>query len=131
MIEGCHRDALCQIDVASDVYRSDDGTMQANAGITANGDIAHSIVDAAIGFNDTVSSQPEATIGRSVHPDAMVDFRPTTTTLIQRCQQPDIPARTGIALIHDEEIETSLQLRIAFQSFSQCFFVFHVGKITK
>ena len=56
MVERRHRDALCQIDVMTDGDRADDGVMESDAGIVADDDVAHGIVDTAERFHHAVPS---------------------------------------------------------------------------
>lgn len=48
VIQGCHCDALCQVDVIADAYWSYYRTMNTYARVVANGYITHRIVDATI-----------------------------------------------------------------------------------
>ena len=50
-------DTLSQIDVTADGYWTDNCTMQSDAGMVANDDITHSIVDAGIGFDNATPSE--------------------------------------------------------------------------
>lgn len=123
-------DALRQIDVAADAHRTDDGVVDADAGVVANGDVTHGIVDAAVRLDDAVATQTEAAIGWGVHSDAGVNLRPASAILVERGQQADVPSRPGVALVHDDEVEPALQLRTAFQFLSEGFLVFHAHKNT-
>ena len=110
MVEGCHCDALCQIDVVADTDRTNDCAVDADAGMVANGDVAHSIVDAAERLDDATLAQPETAIGWRIHAHAPIDFRPAATMLVERCQQADVPSGARIALGHDEVVKESLDV---------------------
>ena len=111
MIQGRHHNALRQVDVIANAHRTDDGAVDANTGVMTYGDITYGIVDAAIRLHNATSAQPEIAIGWGVHTYATVNLRPPAAMLVERRQQLDIPSRTGIALIHDEEVQKVLHLR--------------------
>ena len=48
VVEGCHRDALCQIDVIANADRTNDCAVNTDAGVIANGNVANSTVDSTI-----------------------------------------------------------------------------------
>ena len=73
VIECCDGDALCQIDVAADSDRADDGVVYPNAGMVADNDIAHRIVNTAERLHHAVTSQRETAVGRGVHAHGAVD----------------------------------------------------------
>ena len=118
MVQGGHRDALRQVDVVANADRTDDGAMEPDAGIVTNGNVANSIVDATVRFDDTSLAQPETTIGWCIQTDAPVDFRPAATMLVEGCQQADIPSWTGVALVHDEVVQESFYSWARLQSLS-------------
>ncbi len=108
MVQGCDSDALSQVDVATHADGADDGAMNADTGVVANGDVADGIVNTAVRLDDAPPAQPEAPIGWGVHPDAMVYLGAMPTLLVEWSQQPDIPPGTCIALVHDDIVNPSL-----------------------
>ena len=67
MIQCRNSDALCKVDMIANADRSDNRTVDADAGMVAYDDIAHRIIDTAERFDDTSLAQPETAIGRCVH----------------------------------------------------------------
>jgi hypothetical protein len=110
MVQRRHRDALCQVDVVTYADGTNDGAVDADARMVANGDIAHGIVDAAERLNDAAPAQPETAVGWRVHAYAVVYLRAAAAMLVEWGQQPDVPAGTGVALVHDEVVKPSFQL---------------------
>lgn len=82
VVQGCHGDALSQVYMASYAYWSDDSAVQTYAGITAYGDIANSIVDAAEGLDNTVTAQMEFAVWRTVHSNTTIYLGATPTMLV-------------------------------------------------
>ena len=112
VIQGCHRNALCQVDVTADSYGADDGVVQTDAGIVADDNVAHRVVDAAEGFDDAVIAQREASIGWGIHADGMVNYRVVPTVLIEWSQQANVPSWPRLHLVHDEPVEQLFKLWI-------------------
>ena len=104
VVQGCHRDALCQIDVVANADGTNDGTVYSDARVVANRNIAHGVVDAAVRLDDATLAQPETTIGWRVHASAPIDFRSTATMLVEWCQQTDVPSWSCVALVHDKVV---------------------------
>ena len=118
MVQGGHGDALCQIDVVANADGTDNSTMESDAGVVTNGNVANGIVDAAVRLDNATPSQPETTVGWCVHTDAPVYLRPAATMLVEGCQETDIPSWTGVALVHDEVVQESFHPWTRLQSLS-------------
>ena len=118
VVEGCDSDALCQIDVAADGDGPDDGAMDADAGMVADEDIAHGVVDAAEGLDDATLAEAELSVGRGVHSHAAVYLGATAAMLVEWCQKADVPTGTCIALVHDEVVEELLEFRTVAKAIS-------------
>ena len=114
VVQRSHCDTLCQIDVAAYAYRTDDGTVNADARIIANGDVAYSIIDAAIRLNDAMTPQSEPAVGGRVHSYAMVYLRTVPPVLIQGSQKPYVPPRACVALVHYQKVQPFLQTGTPF-----------------
>jgi hypothetical protein len=48
MIQGCDRDALCEIHVIANLHRAYDGVVQTYSSVVADNHIAHSIINTTI-----------------------------------------------------------------------------------
>ena len=67
VVQCCHRNALCQIHMTAYRDRPDNRIVNANAGVVANDNIAHGIVDAAERLYYTMSPQRKLPKGWGVH----------------------------------------------------------------
>ena len=111
MIEGCHGNALCQIDMTTDSDWPYDGVVQANTCVVADDNIAYGIVDTGERFDYATGPQGEAAIGWSVHPHGTVDDRTTSTMLIEGSYHTYIPSRTSLRRMHDKPVNQFFQRR--------------------
>ena len=66
--------------------RSDNRIVQSDAGIVADNDIAHGVVDAAERFHHTVPTQCKASVGRGIHPDGRVYLGSASPMLVEWSQ---------------------------------------------
>ena len=85
----------------------------------ANDDITYGIINTGERLHHGIVSKSELAIGWCVHPHGTMDHAVFPPMLIQRRQQPDIPARPCLHLVHNQPINELLPfgIRLHFRSY--------------
>ena len=115
VVQRCHNHALGQVDMAADIDGAYHGVVQTYACVVAYDDIAHGVVDTAEALDNAAPSKLKATVGWGVHAHAAINLAAAAAVLVEWGQQSDIPAWTGITLVHYDHVKPSLQSRVVIQ----------------